>query len=165
MLCLGSSPVICMLTSCLAGWSFILIWTASIVSTKPWLSTPGTYAVQDGLDSRPSKYCLHNCSIMTCTVPAGQVEQKRLSIPADVPCAVQQWQGLIAVNYAARAAGEGSAHRAHTLCCCVLGIGGRWSNRAIMQRTSALQSSGTAMVLAWQQHACSCPACCVLDMA
>ncbi|KAK9864470.1 hypothetical protein WJX84_003099 [Apatococcus fuscideae] len=34
-----------------------------------------------------------------------QVEQKRLGIPASVPCAVQQWEGLIAVNYAARAAG------------------------------------------------------------
>ncbi|KXZ54766.1 hypothetical protein GPECTOR_4g836 [Gonium pectorale] len=36
---------------------------------------------------------------------AGQVEQKRHRIPRDVPCAVQQWEGLIAVNYAARAAG------------------------------------------------------------
>ncbi|KAI8462258.1 MAG: hypothetical protein J3K34DRAFT_200570 [Monoraphidium minutum] len=34
-----------------------------------------------------------------------QVEQLRLGIPRDTPCAVQQWQGLIAVNYAARAAG------------------------------------------------------------
>ncbi|KAJ3362905.1 DNA-directed DNA polymerase eta rad30 [Allomyces arbusculus] len=34
-----------------------------------------------------------------------QVEQKRLGVPATVPLAVQQWQGLIAVNYAARAAG------------------------------------------------------------
>ncbi|KAK9827976.1 hypothetical protein WJX81_003639 [Elliptochloris bilobata] len=34
-----------------------------------------------------------------------QVEQKRCNIPADTPCAVQQWEGLIAVNYAARAAG------------------------------------------------------------
>eukprot|EP00892_Ulva_mutabilis_P007317 jgi/Ulvmu1/4958/UM207_0002.1 len=34
-----------------------------------------------------------------------QVEQKRLGIPRSQPCAVQQWQGLIAVNYAARAAG------------------------------------------------------------
>lgn len=37
--------------------------------------------------------------------PTGQVEQKRLGIHASVPCAVQQWEGLIAVNYAARAAG------------------------------------------------------------
>lgn len=41
---------------------------------------------------------------------AGQVEQKRLSIPTDVPCAVQQWNGLIAVNYAARAAGAATPH-------------------------------------------------------
>ena len=34
-----------------------------------------------------------------------QVEQKRLGIPREVPCAVQQWQGLIAINYAARARG------------------------------------------------------------
>ncbi|GAA5804315.1 hypothetical protein HPULCUR_009802 [Helicostylum pulchrum] len=34
-----------------------------------------------------------------------QVEQVRLGIPFDVPAAVQQWRGLIAVNYAARKAG------------------------------------------------------------
>ncbi|MEW5311791.1 MAG: hypothetical protein WDW38_003477 [Sanguina aurantia] len=34
-----------------------------------------------------------------------QVEQKRLGIVRDVPVAVQQWEGLIAVNYAARAKG------------------------------------------------------------
>ncbi|KNC96743.1 uncharacterized protein SPPG_07951 [Spizellomyces punctatus DAOM BR117] len=34
-----------------------------------------------------------------------QVEHVRLGIPIDVPLCVQQWQGLIAVNYAARAAG------------------------------------------------------------
>ena len=34
-----------------------------------------------------------------------QVEQKRLGIPRGVPAAVQQWDGLIAINYAARAAG------------------------------------------------------------
>jgi hypothetical protein len=33
------------------------------------------------------------------------VEQLRLSIPRETPCAVQQWEGLIAVNYAARAVG------------------------------------------------------------
>ena len=36
---------------------------------------------------------------------AGQVEMKRCGIPAHVPCAVQQWEGLIAVNYPARTAG------------------------------------------------------------
>ncbi|KAI8592388.1 hypothetical protein BDZ88DRAFT_449317 [Geranomyces variabilis] len=34
-----------------------------------------------------------------------QVEHVRLGIPTSVPLCVQQWQGLIAVNYAARAAG------------------------------------------------------------
>ena len=34
-----------------------------------------------------------------------QVEAKRLGIPRDQPLAVQQWDGLIAVSYAARAAG------------------------------------------------------------
>ncbi|KAI9224630.1 hypothetical protein BC828DRAFT_372834 [Blastocladiella britannica] len=34
-----------------------------------------------------------------------QVEHLRLGIPTSTPLAVQQWQGLIAVNYAARAAG------------------------------------------------------------
>lgn len=34
-----------------------------------------------------------------------QVEQRRLGIPRDVPVAVQQWDGLIAVNYAARECG------------------------------------------------------------
>lgn len=33
------------------------------------------------------------------------MEQKRLGIPRHVPVAVQQWEGLIAVNYAARASG------------------------------------------------------------
>lgn len=36
---------------------------------------------------------------------AGQVEMKRCGIPAHLPCAVQQWEGLIAVNYPARTAG------------------------------------------------------------
>ncbi|KAI9285429.1 hypothetical protein BC943DRAFT_323322 [Umbelopsis sp. AD052] len=34
-----------------------------------------------------------------------QVEQVRLNLPPDLPVAVQQWQGLIAVNYPAKAAG------------------------------------------------------------
>ncbi|KAJ1670442.1 N-acetyltransferase eso1 [Spiromyces aspiralis] len=34
-----------------------------------------------------------------------QVEQLRLGVPADQPLAVLQWNGLIAVNYAARAKG------------------------------------------------------------
>ena len=34
-----------------------------------------------------------------------QVEHVRMSIPREEPLAVQQWDGLIAVNYAARARG------------------------------------------------------------
>jgi len=34
-----------------------------------------------------------------------QVEQKRLNIPKNVPLVVQQWEGIIAVNYAARELG------------------------------------------------------------
>ncbi len=30
------------------------------------------------------------------SMPAGQVEMKRVGISAHVPCAVQQWEGLIA---------------------------------------------------------------------
>ncbi|KAK9901261.1 hypothetical protein WJX75_003106 [Coccomyxa subellipsoidea] len=48
-----------------------------------------------------------------------QVEQKRLSIPRNVPVAVQQWEGLIAINYAARAAGitrHMRVHEAKALC-------------------------------------------------
>jgi DNA polymerase eta len=40
------------------------------------------------------------------------VEHVRLSIPKDQPLAVQQWDGLIAVNYAARAAGIARHERA-----------------------------------------------------
>jgi len=50
---------------------------------------------------------------------AGQVEQKRLGIPRNVPAAVQQWEGLIAINYAARAAGitrHMRVHEARALC-------------------------------------------------
>ena len=36
---------------------------------------------------------------------AGQVEHNRLNIPRATPVAVQQWEGLIAINYPARAAG------------------------------------------------------------
>jgi nucleotidyltransferase/DNA polymerase involved in DNA repair len=41
-----------------------------------------------------------------------QVEHVRLSIPKEQPLAVQQWDGLIAVNYAARAAGIARHERA-----------------------------------------------------
>ncbi len=50
---------------------------------------------------------------------AGQVEQKRLNISSNVPVAVQQWEGLIAINYPARAAGitrHMRVHEAKALC-------------------------------------------------
>jgi len=34
--------------------------------------------------------------VFSFSMPAGQVEMKRVGIPAHVPCAVQQWEGLIA---------------------------------------------------------------------
>lgn len=48
-----------------------------------------------------------------------QVEQKRLGISIDVPAAVQQWNGLIAVNYAAREKGvkrHSTVQEARALC-------------------------------------------------
>ncbi|OAE30486.1 hypothetical protein AXG93_3902s1030 [Marchantia polymorpha subsp. ruderalis] len=41
------------------------------------------------------------------------VEHVRLGIPREVPLAVQQWEGLIAINYAARAAGITRHERVH----------------------------------------------------
>ncbi len=47
------------------------------------------------------------------------MEQKRLGISPNVPVAVQQWEGLIAINYPARAAGitrHMRVHEAKALC-------------------------------------------------
>lgn len=41
------------------------------------------------------------------------MEHVRLGIPREVPLAVQQWEGLIAINYAARAAGITRHERVH----------------------------------------------------
>ena len=43
------------------------------------------------------------CDVQDCFYC--QVEHRRLGIARDVPLAVQQWDGLIAVNYAARECG------------------------------------------------------------
>lgn len=62
---------------------------------------------------RQQIYCSISMSL------AGQVEQKRLGLPRNVPAAVQQWEGLIAINYAARAAGitrHMRVHEARALC-------------------------------------------------
>jgi hypothetical protein len=49
----------------------------------------------------PERFILHlDMDCFYC-----QVESIRLGIPSTTPMAVQQWQGLIAVNYPARAAG------------------------------------------------------------
>ncbi|PSS03286.1 sister chromatid cohesion protein Eso1 [Coniella lustricola] len=42
-----------------------------------------------------------------------QCEMRRLNLPDEQPLAVQQWQGLIAVNYAARDKGIGRFHEIH----------------------------------------------------
>lgn len=44
----------------------------------------------------------------------GQVEMKRVGIPAHVPCAVQQWEGLIA--------GKAGANPQLLLRCCVSNV-------------------------------------------
>lgn len=63
------------------------------------------------------------------------MEQKRLGIPREVPVAVQQWQGLIAINYAARARGitrhmrvqEAMARCPELQCVHVQTIGAPWA--------------------------------------
>lgn len=40
-----------------------------------------------------------------CTHGIPQVEQRRLGLSADIPLAVQQWEGIIAINYAAKGRG------------------------------------------------------------
>jgi DNA polymerase eta len=55
----------------------------------------------DTLQSTSDKVILHiDLDCFYC-----QVEHRRLNIPRDVPLAVQQWDGLIAVNYPARSRG------------------------------------------------------------
>jgi hypothetical protein len=49
--------------------------------------------------------CFLHSHTLTPTHSCVQVEMKRLGIPREIPCAVQQWEGLIAVNYPARNAG------------------------------------------------------------
>ncbi|KAK3244516.1 hypothetical protein CYMTET_45871 [Cymbomonas tetramitiformis] len=51
--------------------------------------------MQDTFNHRVIVHCDLDCFY-------AQVEHKRLGVPMDVPLVVQQWEGLIAVNYAAR---------------------------------------------------------------
>ena len=52
-------------------------------------------------------------STWTSIASTHRSSRKRLGIPAEVPCAVQQWEGLIAINYAARAQGITRHMRVH----------------------------------------------------
>ena len=62
---------------------------------KPYHSHTLLHSTVDSLEDTPPD-----------PVPcAGQVEHNRLNIPRATPVAVQQWEGLIAINYPARAAG------------------------------------------------------------
>ena len=55
----------------------------------------------DELCGRPLRCILH----LDLDCFYAQVESKRLGLPEEAPLAVQQWGGLLAVNYAARAKG------------------------------------------------------------
>ena len=55
----------------------------------------------DELCRRPLRCILH----LDLDCFYAQVESKRLGLPEEAPLAVQQWSGLLAVNYAARAKG------------------------------------------------------------
>lgn len=56
----------------------------------------------DAFYCKQGRYRLYfcHCLLLVCSLPnrcvTGQVEMKRVGIPAHVPCAVQQWEGLIA---------------------------------------------------------------------
>jgi nucleotidyltransferase/DNA polymerase involved in DNA repair len=65
-----------------------------------------TCEIEVGMASSSDPAALHRV-ILHLDLDAfyAQVEHKRLNIPREVPLAVQQWQGIIAVNYPARAAG------------------------------------------------------------
>ena len=69
----------------------------------------------DELSRRPLRCILH----LDLDCFYAQVESKRLGLPEDEPLAVQQWGGLLAINYAARAFGIKRGMRveeAMTLC-------------------------------------------------
>ncbi|KAF2454075.1 sister chromatid cohesion protein Eso1 [Lineolata rhizophorae] len=85
-------------------------------SPEPFVSSPN---IADGL-SRKSKFTYRHLSQLshfspTCPLRViahidldafyAQCEMVRLGVPEDQPLAVQQWQGLIAINYPARAYG------------------------------------------------------------
>ncbi|CAI5491607.1 unnamed protein product [Closterium sp. Naga37s-1] len=70
------------------------------------------------------------------------VEAVRLGIPRDTPLAVQQWEGLIAVNYAARARGvqrHDRVFQAKQKCGCVVGARGVQRHERVFQAKQKLQ--------------------------
>ena len=71
------------------------------------ISTPSTVSWTDTLLCRVFRD--HAAALKSCTRSAGQVEMKRVGIPAHVPCAVQQWEGLIASKAQAASAASPSS--------------------------------------------------------
>ena len=69
------------------------LWGASLKNMLGRTSRRGT----------PAHHLRRAAALPPCACHPTQVEAKRLGIPREVPLAVQQWEGLIAVNYAARA--------------------------------------------------------------
>lgn len=83
-------------------------------SSQPFLSSPLVTTPSRRRKSRFTFKQLHQLSLSSTTTPLrviahidldafyAQCEQIRLDLPDSVPIAVQQWQGLIAINYPAR---------------------------------------------------------------
>lgn len=99
------------------------------------------------------------------------MEQKRLGIPRNVPVAVQQWEGLIAVNYAARAAGitrhmrvnEAKQKCPELICCHVQTLGGPaavltvLSGLLLLLAQELLPAEGLCAACPYQQSAFTLP--------
>lgn len=103
------------------------------MSSPPQLfvSSPLATSPRRQKKSRFTHKHLHQLSLFSTTTPLrcvahidldafyAQCEQVRLGLPEDTPVAVQQWQGLIAINYPARKFGLGrhiTATEAQKLC-------------------------------------------------
>ena len=83
-------------------------------SSQPFLSSPLANSPARRRKSRFTFKQLHQLSLYSTTTPLrviahidldafyAQCEQIRLGLPDSTPLAVQQWQGLIAINYPAR---------------------------------------------------------------
>ncbi|KAH6630057.1 hypothetical protein B0J18DRAFT_88739 [Chaetomium sp. MPI-SDFR-AT-0129] len=104
------------------------------MSTSPPPQPSRAASPEGGLSRKRSQFTYRNLGQMASYIPScplrviahidldcfyAQAEMVRLGVPEDQPLAVQQWQGLIAVNYPARAFGIGrmcSAIEAKKLC-------------------------------------------------